>query len=220
MGLFGRSVGFIRTIPSRIERPGGGAWPDATLANRKWAVNLGSHAETHPAWTCAVDGVAQQLAVNAPGAVVTPGQPVLMSVPADGGIAIEAALQNKDVGYVRPGQAVEIKIESFPFTRHGTVPGAVLVVSGDAMQTPDADPTRKPPAASDQTSTGQTRESQGPVYSVRIRPLRTTIRVNGRDESLTPGMAVTAEIKTGKRRLIEYLLDPVMRYQAEIFRER
>jgi len=170
--------------------------------------------------TAPVDGVVQQLTVLAPGAVVTQGQPVLMIVPADGGIAIEAALQNKDVGYIRPGEAVEVKIESFPFTRYGTVPGEVTVVSGDAVQTADSDPTRKPASSADPASTGQSRDTQGPVYSVRIRPLRTTIRIDGRDEPLTPGMAVTAEIKTGKRRLIEYVLDPVMRYQAESLRER
>ncbi|MBF0561226.1 MAG: HlyD family type I secretion periplasmic adaptor subunit [Alphaproteobacteria bacterium] len=170
--------------------------------------------------TAPVAGVVQQLTVNAPGAVVAQGQPVLMIVPEGDGIAIEAALQNKDVGYVRPGQPVEIKVESFPFTRYGTVPGEVAVVSGDTVQTADSDPTRKPAAASDPASTGTSRDSLGPVYAVRIKPLRATLRVEGRDEPLTPGMAVTAEIKTGKRRLIEYILDPVMRYQAESLRER
>ncbi len=170
--------------------------------------------------TAPVSGVVQQLAVHAPGAVVSQAQPVLMIVPEDEGIAVEAALPNKDAGFVRPGQAVEIKVESFPFTRYGTVPGIVQTVSGDAVQGPDSDPTQRRPASTGASSTGQTPEAQGPVYSVRIKPLAQTIRADGNDVALTPGMAVTAEIKTGKRRVIEYVLDPVLRYRDESLRER
>ncbi len=173
--------------------------------------------------TAPVDGVVQQLAVHAPGAVVSQAQPVLMIVPENEGIAVEAALPNKDAGFVRPGQAVEIKVESFPFTRYGTVPGTVQTVSGDAVQGPDSDPTQRRPGATNgsaNSSTGQTAEGQGAVYSVRIRPSADTIRVDGLDVALTPGMVVTAEIKTGKRRVIEYVLDPVLRYRDESLRER
>ena len=82
------------------------------------------------------------------------------------------------------------------------------------------DPTRRSPAATDRAVTGRANDEQGPVYSVRVRPLVNTIFVDGRDVALTPGMAVTAEIKTGKRRVIGYLLDPVMRYWGEGLRER
>lgn len=167
-----------------------------------------------------VSGVVQQLAVHAPGAVVSQAQPVLMIVPENEGIAVEAALPNKDAGFVRPGQAVEIKVESFPFTRYGTVPGVVQTVSGDAVQGPDSDPTQRRSANTNASSTGQTPEGQGPVYSVRLKPLAGSIRADGSDVALTPGMAVTAEIKTGRRRLIEYVLDPVLRYRDESLRER
>ena len=167
-----------------------------------------------------VAGMVQQLAVHAAGAVAAQGAPVLMIVPDGEGVAIEAALPNKDVGFVRVGQAVEIKVESFPFTRYGTVAGTVAVVSSDAMQTADADPTRKPAAAGDPASTGPSRDTMGALYSVRVKPLTAGIMVDGAEVALTPGMAVTAEIKTGRRRLIEYVLDPVLRYGAESFRER
>lgn len=163
-----------------------------------------------------VSGTVQQLAVHAPGAVVTPGQTVLMIVPDNEGIAVEAALLNKDVGFVLPGQTVEIKVESFPFTRFGTLPGEVQTVSGDAMQGPDSDPTQR------RSNGGETQsgESPGTLYSVRVRLLTDHIRADGRDIALTPGMAVTAEIRTGRRRVITYLLDPVLRYRDESFRER
>ena len=115
---------------------------------------------------------------------------------------------------------MEIKVESFPFTRYGTVPGEVVVVSSDTVQGPDSDPTQRRSNANDPAGGGQSRDSQGAVYSVRIRPLTPTIQVDGAAVALTPGMAVTAEIKTGRRRVIEYVLDPVMRYRAESFRER
>ncbi len=149
----------------------------------------------------------QQLAVHGPGAVVSQAEPLLMIVPDNEGIAIEAALPNKDAGFVLPGQAVEIKVEAFPFTRYGTIAGEVTYVSGDAVQGPDSDPTQRRPSANSPSSTGQTAENQGAVYSVRVRPLVDHMRVEGRDVALTPGMAVTAEIKTGRRRVISYLLD-------------
>lgn len=88
------------------------------------------------------------------------------------------------------------------------------------MQNSDADPTQRRASTSDPASTGQNRDSLGALYSVRIRPLKNSIMVDGAEEPLTPGMAVTAEIKTGRRTVISYILDPVMRYRAESFRER
>jgi len=162
--------------------------------------------------TAPVSGVVQQLAVHARGAVVSVAQPVLMIVPEGEGIAVEAELANKDVGFVRPGQRVEIKVESFPFTRYGTIPGEVVTVSGDAVQGSDGE------AAQRRAGAGQGNSEA--VYSVRIRLLKDHIAADGEEVSLTPGMAVTAEIKIGRRRVIEYILDPVMRYRDESLRER
>ncbi|MDR3440667.1 HlyD family type I secretion periplasmic adaptor subunit [Telmatospirillum sp.] len=170
--------------------------------------------------TAPVSGVVQQLAVHANGAVVSQAQPVLMIVPEGEGIAVEAALQNKDAGFVRSGQPVEIKVESFPFTRYGTIPGEVTVVSSDTVQGSDSDPTRKPATATDPASTGRTKEELGAVYSVRVHPSRDWIRADEGPVKLAPGMAVTAEIRTGRRRVIEYVLDPVLRYWGESLRER
>jgi hemolysin D len=170
----------------------------------------------HYLLTAPVSGTVQQLAVHASGAVVSQAQPLLMIVPDNEGIAVEAALPNKDAGFVLPGQAVEIKVEAFPFTRYRTIAGEVQHISGDAMQGPDSDPTQRRQSS----NTGQTADNQGAVYSVRIKPLADHIRADGRDVALTPGMAVTAEIKTGRRRVIEYVLDPVLRYRDESLTER
>jgi len=168
-----------------------------------------------------VDGVVRQLAVNAPGAVVTQAIPVLMVAPDDDGIAIEAALPNKDAGFVRPGQAAEVKVAAFPFTRYGTIPAEVTVVSSDAMQGSDNDaPQRRQGGGNNGASQSSSGDGQGGVYSVRIHPERNTIHAEGRDVTLTPGMMVTAEIKTGKRWVIEYVLEPVMQMADESFSER
>ena len=145
-----------------------------------------------------IDGVVQQLAVHTQGGVVTPAQALLVIVPRDAVLEAEAWLENKDVGFVRPGQTVELKVDTFPFTRHGTVSGTVASVSGEAVQV----------------------ESVGLVYAMRVSLGRAAIEADGLPATLLPGMAVTVEVKTGQRRLVEYFLSPVLRASRETARER
>lgn len=148
--------------------------------------------------TAPVAGTIQQLAVRTVGGVVTEAQPLMLIVPEEHMLEIEAFLENKDVGFVTSGQEAEVKIETFPYTKYGIVPGTVTSVSEDAIND----------------------EKRGLVYSMRVSMERATIAVNGSDIRLAPGMAVTAEIKTGRRRVIEYFLDPLMQYGQESIRER
>lgn len=166
-----------------------------------------------------VSGWVQQLAVHSVGAVVSQAEPVLMIVPDNEEVMVEAALPNKDAGFVMPGQAVEIKVAAFPFTRYGTIPGEVLTVSGDAVQSANNDPMQRRQLDGNGDS-GRLGDSQGGVYSVRVKLRRIDIRADGRDVPLTAGMAVTAEIRTGRRRVIDYLFDPLLRYRDESFGER
>lgn len=145
-----------------------------------------------------VDGTVQQLAVHTEGGVVTEAQPLLVLVPADEPLEVDAMMENKDIGFVRKGQVAEIKVEAFPFTRFGTLGGTVSNVSLDAV----AD------------------ENRGLLYQTRVRLDRTTMNVEGRAVPLVPGMAVTVEIKTGKRRVIHYFLSPVLQHGSESVRER
>lgn len=147
-----------------------------------------------------IDGVVQQLAVHTVGGVVTPAQPLLMVVPQDHPVEVETQLENRDIGFVREGQPVELKIETFPFTLYGTIPGKVLTVSGDAV------PLDK--------------DKGGLVYVSRVSIDRATMQVEGKQIHLTPGMAVTVEIKTGQRRVIEFLLSPLLKSMKESLRER
>lgn len=145
-----------------------------------------------------VSGTVQQLAVHTVGGVVTPAQALMVIVPANQPVEVEAMLENKDVGFVHVGQAVTVKVETFTFTRYGTVDGEVLTVSNDAIED----------------------DKRGLIYSSRIRLKSDQIQVNGRQVALSPGMSVTAEIKTDRRRVIDYVLSPLQQYRDESFRER
>ncbi len=145
-----------------------------------------------------INGVVQQLAVHTVGGVVTPAQQLLHVVSQDHPVEVEAQVENKDVGFVKEGQSVEIKVETFPFTLYGTIPGSVLTVSDDAVPI----------------------EKVGLVYPTRVSMDRSTMPVEGKQVNLSPGMAVTVEIKTGQRRIIEYLLSPLFKAMKESLRER
>lgn len=147
-----------------------------------------------------IDGIVQQLAVSTVGGVVTAAQPLLTVVPNDSPLELEAQVLNRDVGQVRVGQRVINKVETFDFTRYGYIEGEVQWVGTDAV----ADP------------------KLGLVYPVRIRlaTLKTPQAVNGQHGSITAGMNVTADIRTDERRMIEYVLAPMLRYKQEAMRER
>ena len=148
--------------------------------------------------TSPIDGVVQQLAVHTVGGVVTPAQQLLVVVPQESPIEVEAWLENKDIGFVNSGQPVQIKVETFPFTIYGVIDGKVMTVSNDAIQ----------------------QEKGGLVYSTRVSMARSTMQVEQKNVNLTPGMAVTVEIKTGTRRAIEYFLSPLLKSAQESIRER
>jgi hemolysin D len=145
-----------------------------------------------------VDGVVQQLAVHTIGGVVTPAQPLLVVVPTQEALEIEATVLNKDIGFVRAGQTVTVKVESFPYTRYGYLTGIVDSVSHDAAQD----------------------EKLGLVFPARIRLDSSTLDIDGVTVRLTPGMALSAEIMTGKRRVIDFLTGPLQQAGSEAMRER
>jgi hemolysin D len=162
----------------------------------------------------------QQLAVHTVGGVVTAAEPLLVVVPADSHLDIEAMVENRDIGFVHPGEGAEIKIDTFNFTRYGLIHGKVLSVSQDAIsrdKLQDKSDTR--PSADTDTDSSEPK-GQELVYAARVSLGRTQMQVDDRLVDLTLGMAVTVEIKTGSRRVIEYLLSPLLRYTQGSLRER
>lgn len=161
-----------------------------------------------------VSGRVQQVQVHTLGQVAQTGQRLMMIVPEGTRLEIEAMLLNKDKGFVREGQEVRIKLETFPFTKYGTLSGEVLSVSNDAIPfQANGD------AAAQKEETAK--DAAGPlVFPIRISLNEEKIRIDGADVAITPGMSVTAEVKIGDRRVIEFLLDPLLKMTDEAFRER
>ncbi len=145
-----------------------------------------------------VAGTVQQLAIHTEGGVVTPAQALMVIVPDDAEVTAEVIIENKDVGFVHVGQAVEVKLETFPFTRYGTVPATVKRISVDAVND----------------------ERRGAIYPGTLSLAKSSIDVDGRLIQIAPGMNITAEVKTGRRRVIEYLLSPVRSRVSESISER
>jgi len=148
--------------------------------------------------TAPVDGTVQQLAIHTAGGVVTEAQPLMVFVPSDQPVEVEAMLQNKDIGFVRPGQEVEVKVDTFNFTKYGVVHGVVESISNDAIED----------------------ERLGLVYSARIQLEKNTVIVGDKQLLLSSGMSIRAEIKTDRRKIIDYFLSPLKRYASESLVER
>jgi hemolysin D len=148
--------------------------------------------------TSPVDGIVQQLAIHTVGGVVTPAQTLMVIVPRDNALEVEAFVENKDVGFVQAGQDAVVKIETFEYTKYGTIPARITQLSNDAIND----------------------EKRGLIYSTRVKLDKANIRVDSKTVNLSPGMAVTVEIKTGKRRVIEYFLSPLLQHANEGLTER
>ena len=164
--------------------------------------------------TAPVDGVVQQLAIHTVGGVVTPAQALLVVVPSDSRLEIEAMVSNRDIGFVQPGQEAEIKIDTFNFTRYGLLHGQVLSVSQDAIIRDRQQDRSNDRALGTQNDTSEPK-GQELNYSARISLDRTQMQIDDRMVNLSPGMAVTVEIKTGSRMILSYLLSPLLRYRQE-----
>lgn len=145
-----------------------------------------------------VAGKVQQLAVHTVGGVVTEAQVLMQLVPHNDYLEVEAVLENKDIGFVYVGQSAEIKINTFNFTKYGSIDAEVIGVTADAI----AD------------------EAKGLVYKLRLKMKQKSMIIHGRRVDLFPGMSVMAEVKTGKRKLIEFVLSPLMRKADESVGER
>jgi len=146
-----------------------------------------------------IDGVVQQLAVHSVGGVVTSAQTLMVVVPEADEVIALVQVANLDIGFVDVGQEVTVKLETFPYTKYGTISATVSVLGADAV----------------------TDERTGvSTYPATLKLDRSNMHVDGKQVAISPGMNVTAEIRTGDRRVIEYLLSPIVRAGSESLRER
>jgi hemolysin D len=148
--------------------------------------------------TAPVAGTVQQLAVHTMGGVVTPAQALLVVVPDGAEVTAEVMVANKDIGFVRPGHEVAVKVDTFNFTRYGLVPATVLRITPDAVVD----------------------EQQGPLFPATLRLHQLAMNIDGQPIKLAAGMTVSAEVKIGRRRVIDFLLSPLQQTMQQSLGER
>jgi hemolysin D len=176
----------------------------------------------HMQLTSPIDGVVMGLSVTTIGQVIQSGDEIMRVVPGDVTLEIECYLPNRDVGFVNPGQTAVVKIESFPFTRYGTLTAQVIRVARDAIPEPDAQAAQGSPskASRDSKMFGSAQPVQNLVFPVTLKPEKTIMNVDGQVLPLTPGMTVSVEIATGSRRILEYVFSPLTEVVSESMKER
>jgi hemolysin D len=139
--------------------------------------------------TAPTDGTINERFLNTVGGVVSPAEKLMTLVPKDKPLEIEALALNRDVGFIRPGMRASVKIDTFDYQKYGLIEGSVTKVASDSIKD----------------------DELGQVFVVTIKPDKTVLRVDGRDATINPGMTVESEIKVGKRRMIEFFLNPVIK---------
>lgn len=166
-----------------------------------------------------IDGIVEASSLTTLGQVVGEGAELMRIVPSTGEIDVTAYLPNSDVGFVRVGQDVQIKVAAFPYTQYGVIPGTIVGLGGDALPLSDATGSLGDPAhtAADAGNAGDTQQL---VFPVRVQLAQSSISVNGTSVPLEPGMSVSVDINTGSRRILDYLLSPIEDVGSAAMHER
>ncbi len=170
-----------------------------------------------------IDGVIQQLAVTTIGQVVTTGQQLAMVTPSEGALQVDVLVANLDIGFIKPGQDVVVKVDAFPFTRFGALKGKVKRIATQAISEAEAKRAMADVTAPNNNNPASNSAPGQPdsfVFPVTVTLDQSTMRIGDVDIPLTSGMTVSAEIKTDSRRVIDYLLSPLSKVGSEALRER
>jgi hemolysin D len=160
-----------------------------------------------------IAGTVQQVTVTTIGQVVTTGQVLMTVVPANAPVEVVGMVANKDAGFLDVGQRAIVKVDAYPFTRYGTLDAEVVRIARESVAEKDV---AAGPAGLPSPRAG----GQSLVFPVTLRLLQPTLRVDGRDLPLTPGLTVTAEVTTGQRRVIDFVLSPIREAVGQAGRER
>ena len=140
-----------------------------------------------------LNGYVGKLLVHTEGGVLTPAERLLTIVPEDAPLIIKATVLNQDIGFITNSMNASVKVDTFTFQKYGLIDAEVFFISNDAVED----------------------EKMGPVYEIKLNPKKLSLEVDGKDRNIEPGMSVTVEIKTGKRRIIEFFIYPIIRYLDE-----
>lgn len=145
-----------------------------------------------------IDGIVNDLAIHTLGGVVQSGDIVMRIVPEKEKLEVEVKILNKDIGFIEIGQSVNVKIDAFNYTKYGAINGVIAKIADFSI----AD------------------EALGPIFKVIVRLDKNMMVVDGKEIRLKPGMTATVDVKLGKRRLLETIFSPLLRYKSEAFREK
>jgi len=140
-----------------------------------------------------VDGYISKLLVHTEGGVVTPAEKLMMIVPKDAPLIFKATVLNQDIGFVKKDMNVSVKIDTFSFQKYGMIEGKVIHVADDSIED----------------------EKMGPIYEVLIQPQGYFLEYGREKFAINSGMSITAEVKVGKRRVINFFIYPLIRYLDE-----
>ncbi|WP_257557044.1 HlyD family type I secretion periplasmic adaptor subunit [Sphingobium sp. CFD-2] len=171
---------------------------ESVFATRAETVRKADQRQALQRLVAPVDGVINEISVTTIGEVAEAGKPLVTIVPGGDELIVEALVLNKDAGFVKRGDPVVVKLEAYPFTRHGTIAGKLENISADSIVD----------------------ERRGLVFPARVTLSKSALRVEGHNAELSPGMVAIAEIVTDQRRVIDFLWSPVARAVAEAGRER
>ncbi|WCE95240.1 HlyD family type I secretion periplasmic adaptor subunit [Acidithiobacillus ferriphilus] len=170
-----------------------------------------------------VDGTVQSLSVASIGSVIQAGQTVATVIPGDTPLVLEADLPSQDIGFVKVGQKTQIKVTAYPFEQYGEIPGTVVWISPNAQTSnslqelpagENHQPTPPSSATAAKSGTNQTKPTSPPTlyYRIRVQPERTWLRIDGKKQAMGPGMTATVDIRTGDRTVLDFFLDPIVKY--------
>lgn len=165
-----------------------------------------------------VDGVVQQLSIHTIGGVVPAAQPLMLIVPDKHSVELEAYVENKDIGFMYAGQIAKVKINAYDYTKYGTLAAVVTHVSRDAVDFSGNGTGQF--SGKDAGSRKDNAGAKGLMYAVKVSLHKSSMAIDGKVMPLLPGMGGEVQIKTGERRIIEYVLSPLIRHANESLNER
>lgn len=155
-------------------------------------------------------GTVQSSTLTTVGQVVKPGQQLMQVVPEHSTVEIEAYVPNSSIGFISQGQPVDIKVDTYLYTSYGTVPGTITRVAHNALALLQRDTLQTASLDGEAVSATAAQNTAGLVYPITVVAGRTTMKVDGREMPLTPGMTVTVDVMTERRRVLDYVLSPLI----------
>ncbi len=170
--------------------------------------------------TAPIDGTVTSLSVHGAGQVLAAGEDLMRIVPEGSRFELEVYMPNSDIGFIRLGQPVTVKVDSFPYSRYGGIEGKVTRIARDAISENDVRQQISSPASGASASSGKAEPVQNLVYPVTVELAHQTMVVDGEEVPLSAGMTAQAEIETGRRRILDYLISPMVDVGSRAMRER